>query len=320
MAAALAAGCSLAPHGGPGAAGSTLATVQATPASARSSPGNAASPAAFTTFVFPAAATTDPVLVGAGDIAECGSSGATRTAELLDRLGGIVFTAGDDAYVNGSASDFEDCYDPTWGRVNHRTLLPAVGNHEYETPNAAPYFAYFGARAGKAGRGWRSIDVGAWHVIVLNSNCDIVGCGKGSAQLRWLRADLAAHPAACTLAIWHHPRFSSGSHGNDRSVAPFWRALAVAGADLVVNGHEHDYERFAPQTPGGVLDAAHGIRELVVGTGGAHLRKFRTVRPQSRVRLSTFGVVELTLHPTSYTWRFLLTDGTVADTGTTACH
>jgi len=238
----------------------------------------------------------------------------------VDRLGGIVFTVGDAAYEEGTASNFRDCYEPTWGRLKDRTLLSAVGNHEYKTPNAAAYFAYFGSSAGRPGHGWRSLDVGAWHIVILNSNCDIVGCGSGSAQLRWLKADLAAHQARCTLAIWHHPLFSSGAHGNDPAVRPFWRALRAAGADLVVNGHEHDYERFAPQTAGGALDRSSGIRELVVGTGGARLRRFKTIKPHSRFRLSTFGIIQLTLHRASYTWRFLRTDGTVADAGTTGCH
>ena len=165
------------------------------------------------------------------------------------------------------------------GCVKDRTLLPALGNHEFKTPGGAGYFAYFGARAGTPGEGWYSTDIGGWHIVVLNSNCTIVGCGPGSPQLTWLKADLAAHPAMCTLAIWHHPRFSSGFHRNALAVAPFWAALSAAHADLIINGHDHDYERFAPQSPAGTLDTADGIREIVVGTGGAQLRPFTETEP-----------------------------------------
>ena len=265
------------------------------------------------------AAHKDPVLVGAGDIADCQTGADMATARLIDRIRGLVFTAGDEAYPEGSAENFRDCYDPSWGRFLDRTL-PAVGNHEYGTAGAAGFFDYFGSRAWPSGQAWYSLRVGAWHVIVLDSDCDIVACGRGSAQLTWLKADLAAHPARCTLAIWHHPRFSSGGHGNDHAVAPFWRALMRAGADLVINGHDHDYERFAPQTPRGRLDHQAGIREIVAGTGGAHLRRFHATRANGRVRLRTFGVLRLTLHPASYSWRFFRTDGSTADAGTTGCH
>jgi len=264
-----------------------------------------------------AAAGLDPVLVGAGDIADCITGADKATARLIDAIPGVVFTAGDEAYPAGSAEDFSDCYDPSWGRFRDRTL-PAIGNHEWGTPNAAGFFGYFGSE--RPGQAWYSLDVGAWHVIVLDSDCDIVGCGLGSAQLTWLTADLAAHPTRCTLAIWHHPRFSSGGHGNDTAVAPFWRALMRAGADLIVNGHDHDYERFARQRPSGRRDPRHGIREIVAGTGGAHLRYFHAIKPNSRVRLRSYGVLRLTLHPASYSWRFIRTDGSIADAGASACH
>ena len=211
-----------------------------------------------------AATGPDPVLVGAGDIGDCATGASFATAALIEAIPGLVFTAGDEAYPEGSPEDFAECYEPSWGRFLDRTL-PTIGNHEYITPDAAGYFGYFGSRRGSPGRPWYSLDVGAWHLVVLDSDCDIVGCGPGSAQLTWLEADLGSHSATCTLAIWHHPRFSSGGHGNGEEVAPFWRALMAAGADIVVNGHDHDYERFAPQTPGARLARATGIREFVSG-------------------------------------------------------
>jgi len=266
-----------------------------------------------------AAEGSDPVLIGAGDIADCATGAAMDTARLIEGIRGVVFTAGDEAYPEGSPEDFAECYEPSWGRFLDRTL-PTIGNHEYITPDAAGYFGYFGSRRGSPGRPWYSLDIGAWHVVVLDSDCDIVGCGPGSVQLTWLEADLGSHAARCTLAIWHHPRFSSGGHGNGEEVAPFWRALMAAGADVVVNGHDHDYERFAPQTPGARLARATGIREFVVGTGGASLRQFHRIKSNSRVRMATHGVLRLTLRPTSYTWRFLGTDGSIGDRGTTSCH
>jgi hypothetical protein len=266
-----------------------------------------------------AASGSYPVLVGAGDIGDCSTGASFATAALIEAIPGLVFTAGDEAYPEGSAEDFDDCYEPSWGRFRDRTL-PTIGNHEYLTPGAVGYFGYFDDVAGRLGRAWYSLDVGAWHVIILDSDCDIVGCGRGSAQLAWLKADLAADSNRCTLAIWHHPRFSSGGHGNDPAVAPFWRALMAAGAELVVNGHDHDYERFAPQTPRGRLDRGRGIREIVAGTGGASLRWFHRVKANSKVRLREHGVLQLTLRPAGYSWQFQRTDGSIGDAGTTRCH
>ena len=197
------------------------------------------------------------------------------------------------------------------------------GNHEYLTRAANGYFSYFGAAAGDPATGYYSFDVGAWHVVALNSNCSAVGgCASGSPQERWLRADLAAHPAACTLAYWHHPRFSSGEHGNEPAYDAFWRDLYAAGADVVLNGHDHDYERFAPQDPSGGSDLARGVREFVVGTGGKNHYRFLTLQPNSQVRdATTFGVLELTLHRTSYDWRFLPEPGkTFTDSGSAVCR
>jgi hypothetical protein len=269
------------------------------------------------------AAQGGPVLVGAGDIASCSSSGDEATANLLDGISGTVFTLGDNAYENGSAAEFANCYDPTWGRHKARTM-PAVGNQEYQTPGASGYFGYFGAAAGDADEGYYSYDRGQWHIISLNSMCENVGgCGASSPMVTWLKNDLAANPAACTLAYFHHPLFNSGAeHGNDPKMRPSWDALYAAGAEVVLSGHEHTYERFAPQTPAGAADPAQGIREFVVGTGGASHYSFGTIQPNSEVRnADTYGVLKLTLHPGSYDWRFVPEAGkTFTDSGTDQCH
>jgi hypothetical protein len=266
-------------------------------------------------------------LVGAGDVAACNSSGDEATARLLDGVvaadpGAKVFTTGDNVYPAGTASEFANCYDPTWGRFKDRTY-PAPGNHEYETSGAAGYFDYFGARAGQRGKGYYSYDVGAWHVVVLNSNCSAVGgCGTGSPQEQWLRADLAASAQRCTVAMFHHPRFSSSQYGEDRGMVPFWSALYDHGAELVLNGHAHHYERFAPQRPDGTRDTAFGIREFVVGTGGKTAYPFYTTSPNSEVRnTGTAGVLKLTLRSDGFDWALLPVAGkTFTDSGTGACH
>jgi acid phosphatase type 7 len=270
----------------------------------------------------------DPILVGASDIAVCGSSGAEQTAKLLDaafasKPPGAIFTAGDNSNESGTATQFTTCFNPTWGR--HKPLIhPSPGNHDYMTSGASGYFNYFGAAAGDPKKGYYSYTVGTWHVVVLNGNCSQVGgCQKGSPQETWLRADLAANPTTCTLAHWHQPRFSSGGlHGSDATYQPLWQALYDLGADVVVNGHDHHYERFAPQTPTGTADATKGIREFIVGTGGAGTRALGTIRANSEVRnTGTLGVLKLTLHATSYDWEFVPVAGkTFKDSGTTACH
>ncbi len=263
------------------------------------------------------------VLVGAGDIAFCADlTGAEATAKLLDRIPGTVMALGDLAYPNGTKEDFE-CYDRTWGRAKTRTR-PAPGNHDFHSSKATPYFDYFGGAAGAPDRGYYSYELGAWHVVVLNSECvDVGGCGAGSPEEKWLREDLAKHRASCTLGYWHKPLFSSGgSHGNDLEIIPFWQAFYEAGADVVVNGHDHDYERFGPQDPQGKADATHGIREFVVGTGGKNLRSFGPVKTNSEVRnYETFGVLKLTLHPSGYEWLFIAQDGkSFSDAGSGTCH
>jgi len=268
--------------------------------------------------------TGDPVLVGAGDIADCPDySGAEATAKLLDAIPGEVFTAGDDAYPSGTAQQFRDCYGPTWGRHKARTR-PSPGNHEFHSGGATPYFDYFGAAAGDPAKGYYSYDIGAWHAIVLNSECDQVGgCRTGSAQETWLRQDLQAHPGACTLAYWHKPLFSSGgTHGNDLEMKPFWQDLYGAHAAVVINGHDHDYERFAPQDPDGKPDMVHGIREFVVGTGGKSHRPFGEPLFTSEVRdWTAYGVLKLTLHAKSYDWEFIPEAGkSFRDSGSGSCQ
>jgi acid phosphatase type 7 len=263
------------------------------------------------------------VLVGAGDIADCKElPGAEATGKLLDEIPGTVMAVGDLADPNGSKEDFV-CYDKTWGRAKSRTK-PAAGNHEYHAAGATPYFDYFGAVAGDPQNGYYSYELGTWHVIVLNSECkDVGGCEAGSRQEKWLRADLAAHPAACTLAYWHKPLFSSGAtHGNDPEIKPLWQALYDANADVVVNGHDHDYERFAPQTPDGAADPARGIREFVAGTGGRHERAFAAPQPNSEIRnADTFGILKLTLKPNGYDWQFIPVAGkSFTDSGSGTCH
>jgi hypothetical protein len=263
------------------------------------------------------------VLIGAGDIADCSNlAGAEATAKLLEGNPGTVMALGDLAYPNGSADDFK-CYDKTWGRVKDRTR-PAVGNHEFHSSGASYYFQYFGAAAGDPKTGYYSYDLGAWHIVVLNSECvEVDGCGAGSPQEKWLRADLAAHPSGCTLAYFHKPRFSSGlTHGNDPEVGAFWQALYDANAELVLNGHDHDYERFAPQDPNGNADPKRGIREFVVGTGGKNHREFGIHKSNSEVRNNdAFGVLKLTLKPTGYEWKFIPEVGkTFADSGSGSCH
>jgi acid phosphatase type 7 len=267
---------------------------------------------------------SDPVLVGAGDIADCaGISGAEATAKLLDAIPGTVFTAGDNAYEEGTAEQFAKCYDPTWGRHKARTR-PSVGNHEFHSGGATPYFNYFGFVAGDPKKGFYSYELGTWHIIVLNSECqEIGGCQSGSVEEQWLSADLRQHPSVCTLAYWHKPLFSSGAkHGNDPEIKPLWPDLYAARVAVVINGHDHDYERFAPQDPNGKADGSHGIREFVVGTGGKSHRPFGVPKPNSELRnADTFGVLKLVLRPHGYDWQFIPESGkSFTDSGSDECH
>ena len=268
------------------------------------------------------AAEGDPVLLAAGDVASCWSSGDESVSRLLDTLPGTVVIPGDTEQNHGYAAEFEGCYDPSWGRHKARTKS-AVGDHEYSSGAADGYFDYFGSTMGEHGKGWYSYDRGAWHIVVLNSNCEFVGgCGPGSEQYQWLQQDLQEHAGSCVGAYWHHPRFSAGgTHGNKLNGQPFWDLLYQHGAEWVLGGNDHNYQRFAPQTPSGELDRARGMRQFVVGVGGTMHYPLGTPLPNTEVQNSgTFGVLKLTLHDTSYDWRFLGQDGkTFTDSGSTDC-
>jgi len=271
---------------------------------------------------------TGTVIAAAGDIAcEPGAAVTPTTCQhqatsdlLMQRRLNAVLTLGDEQYVVGRLKNFQQVYGPTWGRrldITH----PAPGNHEYHSGGDG-YYAYFGKAAGNPAHPYYSLDIGAWHVIALNSECSFAGgCGKGSRQERWLRQDLREHRNRCTLAFWHKPRFNSGGHGSDPQYDQFWRDMYAAGVDVVLNGHDHHYERFAPQNPDAQLDP-NGIREFVAGTGGKNLRPTLTAPlPNSEVRGSAFGVLEMQLDDASYRWNFVpIAGGTFTDSGSAACH
>lgn len=262
------------------------------------------------------AAGVPSTFVGAGDIANCRTAGAEATARLLDGIPGIVFTTGDNAYPSGSAADFRNCYAPTWGRHLARTR-PVPGNHEYErSASASAYFDYFGERAGPRGRGYYAYDAGSWRIYALNSEAP---SGPGSAQMTWLRGKIAERPSVCSAAYWHRPLFSSGRNGDSPDMRDLWRTLHDARVDLVINGHDHSYERFGPQDPDGRPDP-RGIRQFVVGTGGTHLDQFVRIRPNSEVRGSTWGVAVFRLFDGGYQWEFVPVAGsTFQDSGSAAC-
>lgn len=273
--------------------------------------------------------TSDPTVIAAGDISMCQTSGDEETAALIDSMPGTVLPLGDLAYQDGSKADFDNCYTPTWGRFKDRSR-PALGNHEYVQKGAGPYFDYFGAAAGDRTKGYYSFDIGSWHLIALNSNCsDAGGCSRGSPMEQWLREDLAANRSPCILAYWHHPRFFSPSRqpttskieAADKKMTAFWSALLEAGADVVLAGHRHVYERFARQDAQGNADP-NGIRQFVVGTGGGPHDRFEgPTAPNSEIRKQeTYGVIELTLHADSYDWRFVPVAGdTFTDAGSDTC-
>lgn len=267
------------------------------------------------------------VLVGAGDIAACDRrAGADTTARLVTAVApdtAVVFTTGDNAYPDGAPEDYRDCYDPAWGAFRDRTR-PAAGNHEWKTDGAAGYRAYFGPAAGADGATWYAYDAGSWRVLVLDSECEQVGgCDPASPQGRWLAAELAAHAGGCSLAIWHRPRFSSGArHGSDTDVAPLFEATAAAGVDLVLNGHEHSYERFGRLDPDG-RPAADGVRQIVVGSGGGEAYGFRAPLAGSEARVTGYpAVLLLDLAAEGYRWQLVGEDGgpVVLDAGRDTCR
>ena len=255
-------------------------------------------------------------LVGAGDIALCGSAGAEATAKVLDDLRGTVFAAGDVAYPIGAEADFRDCYGPTWGRHRARTR-PVPGNHEYQTPGASGYYDYFGGNAGPAGLGYYSYTVGPWLVLAVNSE---IPSGPGSPQYEWVRAELTRDARLCTAVIWHRPLFSSGRNGPNADMRELWRLLYSRDVDIVINGHDHIYERFAPQTPDGQYDPDRGIRQFTVGTGGAPPTPVGS-SANSEIAASIWGVASFTLQSDSYRWDFVPVEGeSFRDSGVGRCH
>jgi hypothetical protein len=303
--------------------------LSGSPRAATSAPSRSPSPLASRLGATPAAsqsagAGATAVMVGAGDIADCDRFQDEATADAVARIPGTVFTLGDNVYPTGTKDTFANCYGRTWGRqgIKERTR-PTAGGNEYKVPGAAGYFGYFGAAAGDPATGYYAYDAGAWRVYVLNSAChEIGGCEPGSAQERWLRDDLALHPATCVLAMWHVPLFTSGRGVGVELMHAMWQALQDAGAELVLNGNQHSYERFAPQTADGVADDQNGIVEIVVGTGGAQSSSFRASADNSLVRAAdVYGVLQLTLLPGSYRFDFLSTGGIdFADSGSGTCH
>jgi hypothetical protein len=256
-----------------------------------------------------------------------GTAGECHMKATSDLLGTIdpdkILVLGDSQYENAAFSKYAGSFTPTWGRFKAK-MRPAIGNHEYLTSGAGGYFQYFGASAGDPSKGYYSWDLGDWHLIALNSECSHIpgGCSATGAQVAFIKADLAAHPATCTLAYWHEPRFSSGNHGDNAGVGPLWDALYAGGADVILNGHDHTYERFAPMNPAGTADAAKGIREFVAGTGGRSHYAIHARRATSQVANGdTFGVLKMTLHATGYDWQFVPEPGkTFADSGSGTCH
>ena len=264
-------------------------------------------------------------ILAAGDIASSDPHDRD-TAELVASLPGTVIVVGDNAYNSGTLSEFMTYYEPTWGQFKDRTK-PAPGNHEYRTSNAGGYFQYFGAAAGAVGKGYYSYDIGDWHIVALNTNgedaCATLSCSTGSTQEQWLRADLAAHAKPCTLAYWHHPRWSSGSHGSDARVQALWKALHDAGAEIVITGHDHDYERMKPLDANGAVDETTGLVQFVVGTGGRDLRSFDDppLAVTARRNASTWGVLRLDLYADRAKYKFVPIEGqTFTDEGEIACH
>jgi calcineurin-like phosphoesterase family protein len=310
---------------------STLFAAAACRPSVQLTPPPAASPAAIV------ALSGASVMIGAGDIASCSSRLSNGTAVLVDSVlradsiatvSDAAFTLGDNAYTSGTTQEFAACFGPTWGDPNKRImkkLHPAPGNHEYYTPFASPYYKYFGPNAGTVGHGYYSYDVGDWHVVVINGEIivnPVFADSDRAAQMNWVAQDLTTHKSLCTIAYWHQPRFSSGWHGSDDRFGPMWQLLYDHGVDLVLNGHDHDYERFGPMTPAGVADTVRGITEIVSGTGGEELRAFDdNIRPNSRYRIEgRAGVLLLTLGAAEYRSAFLEVGGRIWDESGGKCH
>lgn len=268
---------------------------------------------------------TPAILIGAGDIALCDQVGDSHTASTTQALlqqypDAAVFTAGDNAQVNGAMIEYTHCFQETWGQFLDR-IHPSPGNHDWYTDQGAPYFTYFGAAAGEPGLGYYSYDLGAWHIVSLNSNCDFIDCGSDSAQARWLKADLQTHPTLCTLVYWHHPLWDSGTVEISTGAKYFWQIASDAGADIVVNGHDHHYERFTPLNRDGKPDP-NGIRPFILGTGGAWLFVLNDSLPITEMRNNTtHGVMLFTLYEDHYEWDFVPSEPVYfQDSGSGVCH
>lgn len=258
-------------------------------------------------------------MLAAGDIGMCGRPEVAQTARLVAGLDGDILLAGDIAYFQGTAANFRDCFDPFWGQFRSR-WHPVPGNHEYESPGAAPYFAYFQDAAGPAGRGYYSFTAGDWLVLMLNSNNAQVPTTQGSPQWEFVRGELERQRTPCTLAVWHHPLFTSGPGGNNTFMRDMWALLETHRVELIVTGHDHLYERFARQRWDGTADPVNGIRQITAGTGGAELYNFVRAAPNSEERIMKSGVVRLTLRPGQVNWEFLGIDGSVNDPGLDTCR
>lgn len=276
------------------------------------------------------------VMIGVGDIATCGSQLAIGTAILVDsvlradsiaKVGDAVFTLGDNVYESGTTREFADCFAQSWGDPNKRIMKkvhPAPGNHEYYSPFADPYYKYFGPAAGTVGKGYYSYDVGTWHVVVVNSEIIVNAVFAESVrqeQMDWVEKDLKAHKKPCTIAYWHHPRFSSGWHGSDGKLLPMWQLLYDNDVDLILSGHDHNYERLLPMTPAGLVDTLKGMTQIVVGTGGTELRGFGAIHGNSAYRIEgRAGVLLLTLGAAEYRSAFLEIGGRIWDQSGGKCH
>jgi acid phosphatase type 7 len=264
----------------------------------------------------PTLAPPTTVLLAAGDVGVCGSRPAVETGVMLDTLEGTIIAIGDLAYRRGTAEEYANCYDPVWGRHKARTR-PTPGNHEYETPGAQPYFDYFGTQAGPPGDGYYSFRSGDWFVLSLNSNLPI---GGATTQGQWIRNELTAHPSKCSLAYFHHPLYSSGPNGDNARLAGLWQLLYEHGVDIIVSAHEHLYERYAPMSPDGQRNDARGIRQFIVGTGGAGLYTVMRAHPQSEIQNVSHGILRLMLTAQAYSWEFLQVGGAKIDIGSDVCH